>query len=109
MFFSSRRRHTSCALVTGVQTCALPISHRTVDLWLPSSAAAVRIQRGERMNGIPVEALLRSPAQADAAQDRFDCLLREQRDGRVRFLLTRLPNEAEAQEGAQEKIGRAHV
>src|SRR3546814_2585700 len=25
IFFSSRRRHTSCALVTGVQTCALPI------------------------------------------------------------------------------------
>src|SRR3546814_8430276 len=25
-FFSSRRRHTSCALVTGVQTCAFPIS-----------------------------------------------------------------------------------
>src|SRR3546814_10467582 len=25
-FVSSRRRHTSCALVTGVQTCALPIS-----------------------------------------------------------------------------------
>src|SRR3546814_15487884 len=25
-FCSSRRRHTSCALVTGVQTCALPIS-----------------------------------------------------------------------------------
>src|SRR3546814_3040486 len=29
-FFSSRRRHTRCALVTGVQTCALPIS-RAVD------------------------------------------------------------------------------
>src|SRR3546814_4115082 len=27
-FFSSRRRHTRCALVTGVQTCALPISDR---------------------------------------------------------------------------------
>src|SRR3546814_9561429 len=27
-FFSSRRRHTRCALVTGVQTCALPISSR---------------------------------------------------------------------------------
>src|SRR3546814_10526826 len=27
-FFSSRRRHTRCALVTGVQTCALPISVR---------------------------------------------------------------------------------
>src|SRR3546814_250736 len=28
-FFSSRRRHTRCALVTGVQTCALPISHES--------------------------------------------------------------------------------
>src|SRR3546814_1853012 len=27
IFFSSRRRHTRCALVTGVQTCALPISY----------------------------------------------------------------------------------
>src|SRR3546814_2142087 len=27
-FFSSRRRHTRCALVTGVQTCALPILSR---------------------------------------------------------------------------------
>src|SRR6184192_288266 len=26
-FFSSRRRHTRCRLVTGVQTCALPISN----------------------------------------------------------------------------------
>src|SRR3546814_6009999 len=29
-FFSSRRRHTRCALVTGVQTCALPILE---ELW----------------------------------------------------------------------------
>src|SRR3546814_11202064 len=30
-FFSSRRRHTICALVTGVQTCALPIyPHRVL-------------------------------------------------------------------------------
>src|SRR3546814_12316237 len=28
-FFSSRRRHTRCALVTGVQTCALPIFYNT--------------------------------------------------------------------------------
>src|SRR3546814_1186408 len=34
-FFSSRRRHTRCALVTGVQTCALPIS-----LWLLVMATA---------------------------------------------------------------------
>src|SRR3546814_20835678 len=31
-FLSSRRRHTSCALVTGVQTCALPISSRVAAL-----------------------------------------------------------------------------
>src|SRR3546814_3158931 len=29
-FFSSRRRHTRCALVTGVQTCALPICDMTL-------------------------------------------------------------------------------
>src|SRR3546814_19380552 len=31
-FFSSRRRHTICALVTGVRTCALPIAHVEVVL-----------------------------------------------------------------------------
>src|SRR3546814_4408285 len=35
-FFSSRRRHTRCALVTGVQTCALPI-------FLPHSALAADV------------------------------------------------------------------
>src|SRR3546814_17492676 len=30
-FFSSRRRHTRCALVTGVQTCALPILEQEVE------------------------------------------------------------------------------
>src|SRR3546814_4444001 len=37
-FFSSRRRHTRCALVTGVQTCALPIYREplTVDAVLDS-------------------------------------------------------------------------
>src|SRR3546814_7313161 len=30
-FFSSRRRHTRCTLVTGVQTCALPIYETTRD------------------------------------------------------------------------------
>src|SRR3546814_7196300 len=33
-FFSSRRRHTRCALVTGVQTCALPICCGEGGAWL---------------------------------------------------------------------------
>src|SRR3546814_1558287 len=37
--FSSRRRHTSCALVTGVQTCALPISSQYLNLTKNSSLA----------------------------------------------------------------------
>src|SRR3546814_13312125 len=34
-FFSSRRRHTRCALVTGVQTCALPIT-----FWPPAASSS---------------------------------------------------------------------
>src|SRR3546814_10521523 len=40
-FFSSRRRHTRCALVTGVQTCALPISASPSARWTAPSLAAV--------------------------------------------------------------------
>src|SRR3546814_6618149 len=36
-FFSSRRRHTRCALVTGVQTCALPISNRAAPAGDPAT------------------------------------------------------------------------
>src|SRR3546814_9544819 len=44
-FFSSRRRHTRCALVTGVQTCALPISRlhlrRRIDRQRPLVAGPI--------------------------------------------------------------------
>src|SRR3546814_19231614 len=48
-FFSSRRRHTRCALVTGVQTCALPIYH-------PQTIAAHRLNDAPLpiANGAPV-------------------------------------------------------
>src|SRR3546814_14492038 len=39
-FFSSRRRHTRCALVTGVQTCALPISQSVARQHRPLRATA---------------------------------------------------------------------
>src|SRR3546814_3005215 len=44
-FFSSRRRHTRCALVTGVQTCALPILTRSREL-VPSEWPAVLRRAG---------------------------------------------------------------
>src|SRR3546814_6291917 len=40
-FFSSRRRHTRCALVTGVQTCALPISAYAIAQFFPNYGAWV--------------------------------------------------------------------
>src|SRR3546814_9007524 len=53
-FFSSRRRHTRCALVTGVQTCALPISlcaTRQVSSarQRPSSTACCRREGNEQL------------------------------------------------------------
>src|SRR3546814_16311969 len=45
-FFSSRRRHTRCALVTGVQTCVLPISGlsmQTIDRRLIEIFAVCRV------------------------------------------------------------------
>src|SRR3546814_5600547 len=49
-FFSSRRRHTRCALVTGVQTCALPIWTSVV----PSMAIPPFARRGS--DGVAYEA-----------------------------------------------------
>src|SRR3546814_8916204 len=46
-FFSSRRRHTRCALVTGVQTCALPISR------LPEGSLSY-LSYADRLNQLPL-------------------------------------------------------
>src|SRR3546814_5424707 len=63
-FFSSRRRHTRCALVTGVQTCALPISAgreardylagRGLD---PQTVKAFRLGFAPRQRGVFAKAL----------------------------------------------------
>src|SRR3546814_11692934 len=79
-FFSCRRRHTSCALLTGVQTCALPISRRTAAPSacrasdrprhspashargsLPSRARRRRVRRGGRAAGTSASARARNP------------------------------------------------
>src|SRR3546814_6590435 len=58
-FFSSRRRHTRCALVTGVQTCALPIysgmpAARIPVRWeVAEDAACTRIVRSGETLAMP--------------------------------------------------------
>src|SRR3546814_16216633 len=52
-FFSSRRRHTRCALVTGVQTCALPIfgADRTDQDFTAIGQADLLVPRGKAIAG----------------------------------------------------------
>src|SRR3546814_3182394 len=59
-FFSSRRRHTRCALVTGVQTCALPISSEVgLSLWCVAELSGLHeltgclVAGGERLQVRP--------------------------------------------------------
>src|SRR3546814_4891447 len=49
-FFSSRRRHTRCALVTGVQTCALPICLEGL-----ASGPAIIARHGASLTELPGE------------------------------------------------------
>src|SRR3546814_9118448 len=72
-FFSSRRRHTRCALVTGVQTCALPILGNVVgdvERWVAARRLAAALDLdAEQPAGplvIPVgQALAQRPAPSD--------------------------------------------
>src|SRR3546814_722920 len=53
-FFASRRRHTRCALVTGVQTCALPICLRGEEMReLLEACGALRYPRPEKAPNEP--------------------------------------------------------
>src|SRR3546814_2130813 len=57
-FFSRRRRHTRCALVTGVQTCALSIYGRSADIWW--SGVRQKLARARNLNVfvLPVDGTL---------------------------------------------------
>src|SRR3546814_4905946 len=59
IFFSSRRRHTRCALVTGVQTCALPLLRIALDERRHGSAFAEG--RGSRRLAVGAKADLLDP------------------------------------------------
>src|SRR3546814_8217102 len=67
-FFSSRRRHTRCALVTGVQTCALPI-YLTEDRGQEDEPRALGAPRAAEKE---VHAALVLPQDAQPAHERSE-------------------------------------
>src|SRR3546814_125807 len=75
-FFSSRRRHTRCALVTGVQTCALPI--------YACSQLGVRVELGTGVAGFSgddrLEEVLASDGRRFAADNALVCIGAEPED-----------------------------
>src|SRR3546814_20440342 len=88
-FFSSRRRHTRCALVTGVQTCALPIFGRGVgDV---DRADAVR----EHADTVALKAAQHGPGRAGAEGRGGDA---RQAGERVADLRLQVPNPVRARE-----------
>src|SRR3546814_18715520 len=54
-FFSSRRRHTSCAFVTGVQTCALPICYLIASAALLFWGLRMRALRAQVLVGLVID------------------------------------------------------
>src|SRR3546814_2155751 len=113
-FFSSRRRHTVCALVTGVQTCALPISGLGFEYfygfnagdtnqWAPALVENTRTV--EPPTGDPTYIL-----DKDLADHAIDWLHVQQstQPGRP-FLMYIAPGTAHVPNHAPKEIGRAHV
>src|SRR3546814_2123286 len=67
-FFSSRRRHTRCALVTGVQTCALPISSMMLMIRYPF---AERSQRSRYLPPLFGDSGVADPVRQPAVKEGF--------------------------------------
>src|SRR3546814_5063243 len=63
-FFSSRRRHTRCALVTGVQTCALPISFTHLTAYSDSRNDIPLLEEAHTAIAVDPDPVLRATAEA---------------------------------------------
>src|SRR3546814_6817631 len=96
-FFSSRRRHTRCALVTGVQTCALPICALNRE-----SAYEVLAQRAKAMtDAAPANTAASNPPAAKTGAPAAS--------GGVGGWFKDMLFGTSRRQGAIEEIGRAHV
>src|SRR3546814_19673386 len=99
-FFSSRRRHTRCALVTGVQTCALPIyalRRAPRDLLQPEAPSALVGEGRARIRKHP------------RRRPRSRCHGFERAAGMVRPHLAKLPAEAVAISDIEESAGDVRI
>src|SRR3546814_9042970 len=92
-FFSSRRRHTRCALVTGVQTCALPISSNGANKHLSQNAK----------NGVSLRRAL--PLRAMAGRDVSYFMTQDR--GKFRLVIHQrheLPGDIDISAGYRERV-----
>src|SRR3546814_8979908 len=110
-FFSSRRRHTRCALVTGVQTCALPISQlATLALFALALGKVKGMDEGRYLRGVrQLEQLPAMVAEALALDPQIKLLAEQFVDKEHALFLGRGTHWPIAMEGALKQIGRAHV
>src|SRR3546814_5917022 len=106
-FFSSRRRHTRCALVTGVQTCALPIC---MSKHLPVTAEQIADQAiaAAKAGAAILHLHARDPQNGKPSQDPelfrpFLSKIRAQTDAVINITTGGSPHMT------VEEIGRAHV
>src|SRR3546814_6330309 len=103
-FFSSRRLHTSCSLVTGVQTCALPISPRGNGI---VEGLRVVVRGGGALGAAELHAVVRAGVDQFVVDDQV-AALRQRREQRG------VGGEAGREEQRRlatvmAQIGRAHV
>src|SRR3546814_11049265 len=94
-FFSSRRRHTRCALVTGVQTCALPISGE--ELLAP---------RGVHPR---LEPALERPGGGDGVQARIDAFVEARQEGGAQRGRLRHEGSLDRQRSEERRVGKECV
>src|SRR3546814_294507 len=100
-FFSSRRRHTRCALVTGVQTCALPISTTIITFLM-----VFVIQNAQNRDGAALQAKLDELIRcATGARDRF-IGIEHLGESEVEEIRKALEDQAEGDRSARETLDR---
>src|SRR3546814_5311418 len=87
-FFSSRRRHTRCALVTGVQTCALPIC-------VPQRIGAERLLAFRGLMHLPVEPDITPVAVGEERRSELRMIERARHDDALRLGAARHADAAE--------------